>query len=218
MARPIAANAEATRQRILAGAVGLFSDRGVDGASMREIAREASVSMATVHHYFGSKADLYEACVRTMYEEMSELRHEIEAAYSPTMSPRDWVAAAVRRSYAFARRHRAATQLMMRAWLDTGELDAQKREQHLLPFLERGVEILAPLFQRPPERVRMTLLALNYLVPRFALTSSRELAMVTGDAEAGSDEAIARVEDYLVWMACTQLGIPTDPTDHPNTD
>ena len=81
MARPINADAEATRGRILAAARQLFSDRGSGSTSMRMIASEARVSVAMAHHYFGSKADLYHACVEGMYGELRELQTELEAAF-----------------------------------------------------------------------------------------------------------------------------------------
>jgi AcrR family transcriptional regulator len=48
-----------TRQAILAAARAAFADRGFDGASIRAIATAAGVDPALVHHYFGSKDQLF---------------------------------------------------------------------------------------------------------------------------------------------------------------
>ncbi len=48
-----------TRQRIVAAASAEFSDLGYDGATMRGIAARAGVDAALLHHYFGTKADLF---------------------------------------------------------------------------------------------------------------------------------------------------------------
>ena len=80
MSRPIHADAEATRGRILTAARKLFSERGIGSTSMRMIAKEAGVSAAMVHHYFGSKVDLYQASVEGMYQELRELQAELRAA------------------------------------------------------------------------------------------------------------------------------------------
>lgn len=48
-----------TRDRILASAIEEFADNGYDAATIRGIATRADVDSALVHHYFGTKADLF---------------------------------------------------------------------------------------------------------------------------------------------------------------
>lgn len=50
-----------TRADILAAARALFAARGFGGTTIRAVAAEAGVDPALVHHYFGSKADLFVA-------------------------------------------------------------------------------------------------------------------------------------------------------------
>jgi AcrR family transcriptional regulator len=47
------------RARILAAAAEEFAERGYDAATMRGIATRAAVDPALLHHYFGTKADLF---------------------------------------------------------------------------------------------------------------------------------------------------------------
>ncbi len=47
------------QERIVAAAVDEFGELGYDGATMRGIAGRANVDSALVHHYFGTKADLF---------------------------------------------------------------------------------------------------------------------------------------------------------------
>lgn len=54
--------------KILDAAASLFSARGVDAVSIREIAEVAGISKATVFHYFDSKEALYQAVVRRSCE------------------------------------------------------------------------------------------------------------------------------------------------------
>lgn len=56
--RPRAGQSDA-RERILAAAVAEFGDLGYDAATVRGIAARAGVDSALVHHYFGTKADLF---------------------------------------------------------------------------------------------------------------------------------------------------------------
>lgn len=49
------------RERIVAGAIAEFGEHGYDGATIRAIAARAGVDAALVHHYFGTKGDLFAA-------------------------------------------------------------------------------------------------------------------------------------------------------------
>jgi AcrR family transcriptional regulator len=53
-----------TREAILESARQAFSERGFDGASIRQIATGAGVDPALVHHYFGAKDKLFLATMR----------------------------------------------------------------------------------------------------------------------------------------------------------
>ena len=56
--RPRSGSSDA-RSEILGAAVVEFGDHGYDGTSMRGIAARAKVNSALVHHYFGTKAELF---------------------------------------------------------------------------------------------------------------------------------------------------------------
>jgi len=53
-----------TREAILAAARAQFADRGYDGATIRAIAAAAGVDPALVHHFHGSKEQLFAAAMR----------------------------------------------------------------------------------------------------------------------------------------------------------
>src|SRR3978361_1274026 len=52
-----------TPQAILAAARDLFAQRGYQATSVRAIAAAAGVNPALVHHYFGTKGDLFVAAM-----------------------------------------------------------------------------------------------------------------------------------------------------------
>ena len=54
------------REQILACARRLFAERGYDTVSTTEIAAQAGIARGLLHHYFGTKRDLYLEVVRTM--------------------------------------------------------------------------------------------------------------------------------------------------------
>ncbi|GAT71982.1 TetR family transcriptional regulator [Microbacterium sp. HM58-2] len=52
-----------SRERIIGAAVDEFGEHGYDGSTIRSIAARAGVDSALVHHYFGTKADLFAEAV-----------------------------------------------------------------------------------------------------------------------------------------------------------
>lgn len=50
------------RARIRDAAIALFADKGIEGASIRDIAQAAGVSSGLLRHHYGSKAELRDAC------------------------------------------------------------------------------------------------------------------------------------------------------------
>ncbi|GAB2890251.1 TetR family transcriptional regulator [Streptomyces deserti] len=75
--RTESADAPATRDRILDAARAEFSERGYEKTSVRGIAKAAGVDSALVHHYFGTKEQVFEAAV--------------EVAMAPALSARDTI-------------------------------------------------------------------------------------------------------------------------------
>lgn len=61
--RTESADTPAARDRILAAAREEFSERGYDKTSVRGIAKAAGVDSALVHHYFGTKDQVFEAAI-----------------------------------------------------------------------------------------------------------------------------------------------------------
>ncbi|GGY31875.1 TetR family transcriptional regulator [Streptomyces tanashiensis] len=56
------------RERILAAARTQFAERGYDKASVRGIAKAAGVDPALVHHYFGTKDEVFAAAIEVSFE------------------------------------------------------------------------------------------------------------------------------------------------------
>lgn len=61
-----------SRARILDAALALMSERGVSGTSMRKLADGCGLNVATLYHYFPSKADLLRAVIeeRGLFERL----------------------------------------------------------------------------------------------------------------------------------------------------
>ncbi|ATL29533.1 TetR/AcrR family transcriptional regulator [Streptomyces formicae] len=68
----------ATRDRILEAARGEFSAHGYEKTSVRAIAKAAGVDPALVHHYFGTKEQVFEAAVTATFAPALEAPAAIE--------------------------------------------------------------------------------------------------------------------------------------------
>jgi len=67
----------ATQQKLLTAARREFSDRGLAGARVDEIAARAGVNKQLVYHYFGDKDALYRAVIEWVYEEIRAREREL---------------------------------------------------------------------------------------------------------------------------------------------
>lgn len=203
MARPVAADADATRARILQAALGLVADHGIEGTSIRDVAAGARVSLATVLHYYGSKDGLYEACIDAMYAELEDLRAALFGAVRPGVSLDALVSDTVRAAVRFVRAHRTAHRILLRSVVDEGGMRADRREKYLRPFLDDVAATLAPLLELDPAHVRLTAQSIVHLTVRYMLHSPEELRLLTG--ATSDDAAEAAVEEHIVDVARAML-------------
>ncbi|MEV0963918.1 MULTISPECIES: TetR/AcrR family transcriptional regulator [unclassified Streptomyces] len=67
-ARTAAETGPAARERILEAARAEFAQRGYDKTSVRGIAKAAGVDPALVHHYFGTKDEVFAAAIEVSFE------------------------------------------------------------------------------------------------------------------------------------------------------
>ena len=65
------------RARIRDAAIRLFTERGIEGATIRDIAAAAGVSSGLIRHHFGSKEALRQDCDRYAIDRMAELRKQL---------------------------------------------------------------------------------------------------------------------------------------------
>jgi len=206
MPRPIAADAEATKARILETAAHLFAKYSVGSTTMRQIAREAEVSQSVIHHYFGSKSHLYESCINAMYESLTRLEQELFLSLDPTVQPHRMLEVAIIRAMDFARNQRPNVLLMTRSVLDQGEQAHPLRIIHLERLLERGVALLDTVSELSQAELRFALYSFTFIGIRLALVTDTELKRVLNVDLSG--EALYQAADlHLVSLAHRHLGV-----------
>jgi AcrR family transcriptional regulator len=71
--RPVNADGEETRERLLDAAAATCAEHGFDGATMSQIARRAGVTPAAIYNYYESREDLLYAAGRRGLERVTEV-------------------------------------------------------------------------------------------------------------------------------------------------
>jgi AcrR family transcriptional regulator len=82
------------RARIRDAALRLFAERGMDGATIRDIAKAAGVSAGLLRHHFGSKEALRAACDSYALDQLMRIKEQAifegqmaDQAFLPTVHP-----------------------------------------------------------------------------------------------------------------------------------
>ncbi len=202
MARPVGANAEETRRKILKSASTLYAQFGFEGTSVRQIARGADVSLGMIRHYFGSKEGLYRACMATAYGVYAELGQQIKIGVSSGGSPERVVGDATRAGFLFAMENRAACKLVL--W-DLMEQDTWRHEhgdREMLPFILEAARVLADALGREVGETALQIRSLIFLVARYATADQDEIAaLLAGDKDAKANETTsAAIAQHLAGL------------------
>src|SRR3546814_16170774 len=136
------------RKALVDATLRAIGQHGSLDVTMSDIAREAGVSPALAHHYFGSKQQLLVATIRTL---LTRLRADMVAAIEHLDTPRERLSAIIRVSF-------QADQFApdtVPAWLSFHLAAPRSEEVRLLTviYLRRRSSHLLPSFNRlcPPD-------------------------------------------------------------------
>jgi AcrR family transcriptional regulator len=118
------------QERILEAAHQRFLAEGVDGASLRNIAKEADTSIGMVYYYYTTKEELFLAVVEETYQLILE---DFEKSLSEGKTYRERMGAVYRRVGTLSARELQVVQLIVREALTSSE-----RRQRLINRFLRG--------------------------------------------------------------------------------
>jgi AcrR family transcriptional regulator len=89
-ARPLRADAQRNRDKLLTTAMAAFAERGVD-ASLEDIARTAGVGIGTLYRHFPTRDALIEAAYRHQVETLCAAAEELLATHEPDEALSLWM-------------------------------------------------------------------------------------------------------------------------------
>ena len=98
-------------QQMLDAAVDVFSDRGFHETSMDTIAAKAEISKPMLYLYYGSKEELFAACI---HREGLRFLEALAPAGAPNLTPREQLRAALEGFLGFVGAHRKSWMVLYR--------------------------------------------------------------------------------------------------------
>jgi AcrR family transcriptional regulator len=145
---------DATQQRLLDAAEGVFAEKGFKAASIREICKQAGANIAAVNYYFGDKEQLYIETVKYANRCCTEgVPFPEWALGTPAIEKlRDVIRVMVTRM--LSPQSAAALQLMMREMVQPTAACAAVVRDHIRPMADQLGAILAELLPHATEQQR----------------------------------------------------------------
>lgn len=117
-AKPLAVDAtpqqlNEAEKRLLEAALALFSEKGYEATSIREIIESAGVTRPVLYYYFVNKEDLYTRLVQTTF---TEIGADFESALAAAKSGRDRLKALVIQAFEHAEHSPQAIRLILQVF------------------------------------------------------------------------------------------------------
>ena len=126
-------------QQMLDAAVEVFSRNGFHDTSMDAIAAEAQISKPMLYLYYGSKEELFTACIQ---REGVRFVEAMTPAGDPTLSPREQVGIALRAFLGYVDEHRQSWNVLYRQAIGQQAFASQVNTSR-----ERLIELVAKLIE-----------------------------------------------------------------------
>ncbi|MBT8494986.1 MAG: TetR/AcrR family transcriptional regulator [Deltaproteobacteria bacterium] len=184
---------------ILEHARALLAESGVDGFSVREVARRAGIRVSTLQYHYKSRDQLVEACLDEIYGWLSQLGERLKDESMANLDHPTTIAWAVREGYRFARRNRPVVRLMEKSITDTGGLNARRRAQMRSSLMTGLANWLAPQSTHSQNELMLRVQSVIMLIGQYAILDDDNLLDIS-EATA-IDDAEQVVADHLVGVA-----------------
>jgi AcrR family transcriptional regulator len=196
-----------TADSLIAAGTELFSARGFEGTSIREITGRAGANLSAVGYHFGSKEGLWHAVLEAG---LGPLRDAMSTAASGEGPALDRIERAVRALFLFARAHPELNGLMLHVLASAPPLPPPALQT--IQFNSGTMRSLIEEGQREGE-IRSgepRLLALSVASQPLALWLARPALQGSGLIELGSREAFDELVNNAVLFV--RAGLAPDPT------
>ena len=171
--------APTTQESILQAATSLFSEKGINGTTTREIAELAGVNIAALHYHWGGKEDLLKAVYQKVIEELMVRVSKIFE--NPASQLRENLEIHLGAFHDFFIENPGYARILLYGDLEKPPFIAELREQFILPIIQKVSEQMKALTHEKkirkidPEAVLLSMYG-SLLVP-FADFSAQKACM-----------------------------------------
>jgi AcrR family transcriptional regulator len=198
MSRPKDADSKETRERILRCACDLLSESSKT-FSLRAVARASNVSIGTLQYHFVDKRSLVDACIDTVYQNLSELAPTLAARLSTSTDPKDLIREAVNFGFTYACENRPFIRILEESIVRNGGLDFARNEATQQPFIENLSKFLGGLLPLPQPEIRLRINSVVLLIGRYSIMEESSLRDIFTPDEGKT--VFETVEEHLVGLA-----------------
>ncbi|GED99268.1 TetR family transcriptional regulator [Gordonia crocea] len=187
-------------QQMLDAAVKVFAANGYSDASMDAIAAEAKISKPMLYLYYGSKDELFSACIA---RESAKFIDAMSIGFNPALSPREQTRTVVREFLKFVHENAQSWQVLYSVAVGTAtfaDLVVQSRR--------RVIEMVAALIKQGTTVEGAT--EVDFELTAVALVGAGE---AVGDRISHGDVSLETATDLLVgitWRGLKGVGVHID--------
>lgn len=190
-----------TRERIVSAALKLFAEKGYDGATTAEIARQAGVAEGTIYRHFADKKELFLACVTPAAEaalqeglsgvqEATDLRSMVHAMLRARIHLFEENLDAMSLFFTEARYH---PELITLFW----ERVFQPKSDQMLPVLQK---LLASGEIRRPPNFTILGMGMNFMIWSFFLFRDQiEAVKKLNPAPISTDDLLDELTEFVLY-------------------
>jgi AcrR family transcriptional regulator len=168
-----------TSEAILRAATSLFSQKGINGTTTREIAELAGVNIAGLHYHWGGKEDLLKAVYQKVIEELMGLVTRIFE--NPAAHLKENIGTHLGRFHDFFIENPEYARILLYGDLEKPPFIAELRDRFILPIVRQVSDQLKSLMKekrvRPVDPEAMLLSMYGSLLVPFADFAAQKACM-----------------------------------------
>jgi TetR/AcrR family transcriptional regulator len=186
------------RKKILDAALECFGTKGYEGASIRDIAEKAGVTLPNIYYYFKDKEGLYQAVLKDTVADLMEILIKLD---DPEASFRDRFIALGKAKMRMAGQKNAAIELFIKEMLSSG-ITSPGLTPSLAGVMQTGLKYLEDMISAAVKKGEIKpinpRIGVLYLISLAFAHGSKFIAQFIKNRETMSDKEVEEFVDLIM--------------------